>query len=50
MAMRAIMYSVGSHEQDAEGNLNIKSRETLDAIKFVKALQKGSRQIRVHRK
>jgi multiple sugar transport system substrate-binding protein len=38
MAMRAIMYSFGSHEQDAEGNLSIKSKETLDAIKFVKAL------------
>lgn len=38
MAMRAIMYSFGSHEQDSEGNLTIKSKETLDAIKFVKAL------------
>ena len=38
MAMRAIMYSFGSHEQDAEGNLTINSKETLEAIKFVKAL------------
>lgn len=38
MAMRAIMYAFGSHEQDAEGRLAIKSKETLDAIKFVKAL------------
>ncbi|HET9715999.1 MAG TPA: ABC transporter substrate-binding protein [Pseudolabrys sp.] len=38
MAMRAIMYSFGSHEQDAEGKLSIKSNETLEAIKFVKAL------------
>lgn len=38
MAMRAIMYSFGSHEQDAEGNLSIKSKETLNAIRFVKAL------------
>ena len=38
MAVRAIMYSFGSHEQDAEGNLSIKSKETLDALKFVKAL------------
>lgn len=37
-AMRAIMYSFGSSEQDAEGNPNLKSKETLDAIKFVKAL------------
>lgn len=38
MAMRAIMYSFGSSEQDAEGNLTINSKETLEAIKFVKAL------------
>jgi multiple sugar transport system substrate-binding protein len=40
MAMRAIMYSFGSHEQDAEGRLTINSKETLDAIKFVTALFK----------
>ena len=38
MAMRAIMYSFGAHEQDAEGNLTINSKETLEALKFVKAL------------
>jgi multiple sugar transport system substrate-binding protein len=38
MAMRAIMYSFGSHEQDEAGNLTINSKETLEAIKFVKAL------------
>ncbi|HLL27839.1 MAG TPA: extracellular solute-binding protein [Xanthobacteraceae bacterium] len=38
MAMRAIMYSFGAHEQDAEGNLTINSKATLEAIKFVKAL------------
>ncbi|MEX0591315.1 MAG: extracellular solute-binding protein [Xanthobacteraceae bacterium] len=38
MAMRAIMYAFGSHEQDQEGNLTINSKETLEAIKFVKAL------------
>jgi multiple sugar transport system substrate-binding protein len=37
-AMRAIMYSFGASEQDAEGNPNLKSKETLEAIKFVKAL------------
>src|SRR5215510_3443921 len=37
-AMRAIMYSFGASEQDAEGNLTLKSKETLEAIKFVKAL------------
>src|SRR5262245_5878567 len=38
MAMRTIMYAWGSHEQDAEGNLTLDSKETLEAIKFVKAL------------
>jgi multiple sugar transport system substrate-binding protein len=38
MAMRTIMYAWGAHEQDAEGNLALDSRETLEAIKFVKAL------------
>ena len=38
MAMRALMYSFGAHEQDAEGNLAINSGETLEALKFVKAL------------
>ncbi|HZV21314.1 MAG TPA: extracellular solute-binding protein [Hyphomicrobiales bacterium] len=38
MAMRAVMYSFGSSEQDVEGNLTINSKETLEAIKFVKAL------------
>jgi multiple sugar transport system substrate-binding protein len=38
MAMRTIMYAFGSHEQDAEGNLTLDSKQTLEAIKFVKAL------------
>ena len=38
MAMRTIMYSHGSHEQDAEGTLTLDSKQTLDTIKFVKAL------------
>ena len=38
MAMRAIMYSFGAHEQDVEGNLTINSKATLEALKFVKAL------------
>ena len=38
MAMRSIMYSFGAHEQDAAGNLTIGSKETLEALKFVKAL------------
>lgn len=38
VAMRAIMYSFGAHEQDLEGNLTINSPQTLEALKFVKAL------------
>lgn len=38
MAMRSIMYAFGASEQDAEGNPALKSKETLEAIKFVKAL------------
>jgi multiple sugar transport system substrate-binding protein len=38
MALRSIMASYGSSEQDEEGRLVLKSRETLEALKFVKAL------------
>jgi multiple sugar transport system substrate-binding protein len=38
MAMRAIMYSFGSHEQNAEGQLTINSKETVEAVKFARAL------------
>jgi multiple sugar transport system substrate-binding protein len=38
MAMRTIMYAFGSHEQDAQGNLTLNSKQTLETIKFVKAL------------
>ncbi|MFQ5755058.1 MAG: ABC transporter substrate-binding protein [Acidiferrobacterales bacterium] len=38
MAMRAIMYSFGASVQDANGNLVLNSRQTLEAVKFVKAL------------
>ncbi len=38
MAMRTIMYGFGAHEQDAHGNLALNSKNTLEAIKFVKAL------------
>jgi multiple sugar transport system substrate-binding protein len=40
MAMRAIMYSFGSHEQNEEGQMTINSKETLEAVKFVRALYK----------
>jgi multiple sugar transport system substrate-binding protein len=38
MAMRSIMYSFGSSVQDEQGNVVLNSKETLEAIKFVKAL------------
>jgi multiple sugar transport system substrate-binding protein len=38
MALRTIMYAFGSSEQNAEGVPVLKSKETLEAIKFVKAL------------
>ncbi len=38
MAMRTIMYSWGAHEQDGAGNQVLNSKQTLDALKFVKAL------------
>jgi len=38
MAMRAIMYAWGASEQDEAGNLVLNSKQTLDAVKFVKAL------------
>jgi multiple sugar transport system substrate-binding protein len=38
MAMRALMYAFGAGEQDAEGNLAINSPQTLEALRFVKAL------------
>ena len=38
MALRTIMYSFGSSEQNAEGIPALKSKETLEAIRFVKAL------------
>jgi multiple sugar transport system substrate-binding protein len=38
MAMRAILYSFGGSEQDPENNLVINSKQTLEAVKFVKAL------------
>ncbi len=38
MAMRALMYAFGASEQDAEGHPTLKSKETLEAIKYAKAL------------
>jgi multiple sugar transport system substrate-binding protein len=38
MAMRTIMYSFGAHEQDQAGNVTLNSKQTLEAVKFVKSL------------
>src|ERR671918_1051104 len=38
MAMRTLMYSFGAHEQNASGNLTLNSKNTVEAVKFVKAL------------
>ena len=40
MALRAILYSYGGSVQDAEGNVAINSKQTLEAVKFVRALFK----------
>ncbi len=38
MAMRAVMYAFGASEQDRDGNVVLNSKQTLEAVKFVKAL------------
>ncbi|HKW92521.1 MAG TPA: substrate-binding domain-containing protein [Methylomirabilota bacterium] len=38
MAMRTIMYAFGASVQDAHGTVVLNSKETLEAVKFVKAL------------
>ena len=38
MALRTLMYSFGAHEQDANSNLTINSKNTVEAVKFMKAL------------
>ncbi|MDA9982540.1 extracellular solute-binding protein [Gammaproteobacteria bacterium] len=38
MGLRSIMYSLGSSVQDEEGNVVLNSKQTLEAIKFVKAM------------
>ncbi|MCL4744183.1 MAG: ABC transporter substrate-binding protein [Burkholderiaceae bacterium] len=40
VALRSLMATFGSSEQDAEGRLVLKSPETLETLKFVKALYK----------
>jgi multiple sugar transport system substrate-binding protein len=38
MAMRALLWSFGGAEQDEGGNVTINSKETVEALKFMKAL------------
>jgi multiple sugar transport system substrate-binding protein len=40
MAMRALMWSFGASEQDAEGRVAINSPQTIEALKFMRALFK----------
>jgi multiple sugar transport system substrate-binding protein len=38
MAVRALLWSFGGSEQDANGNVSINSKQTIDAVKYMKAL------------
>jgi multiple sugar transport system substrate-binding protein len=38
MAMRALLWSFGGAEQDEAGNVTINSKETIEALKFMRAL------------
>src|SRR5215469_11675725 len=38
MAMRALLWSFGGAEQDEAGNVTINSKQTIEALKFMKAL------------
>lgn len=40
MAMRALLWSFGGSEQDADGNVTIYSKNTIEAIKYMRALYK----------
>lgn len=40
MAMRTILYAFGGSVQDAHGNVVLKSRQTTDAVNFVRSLYK----------
>jgi multiple sugar transport system substrate-binding protein len=40
MAMRALLWSFGGSEQDVNGNPSLKSKQTIDAVKFMRSLYK----------
>ncbi|HEY3171413.1 MAG TPA: extracellular solute-binding protein, partial [Thermoanaerobaculia bacterium] len=42
MAMRAVLWSFGGAEQDEKGNVTLKSKNTIDAVKYVRALYKDA--------
>ena len=42
MATRALLWSFGGSEQDANGNVTINSKATVEAVKYMKALYKES--------
>src|SRR5258708_10112516 len=42
IAMRALLWSFGGAEQDEAGNVTINSKETIEALKFMKALYQES--------
>jgi multiple sugar transport system substrate-binding protein len=42
MAMRALLWSFGGAEQDENGNVTINSKETVEALKYMKALYQES--------
>jgi multiple sugar transport system substrate-binding protein len=42
MAMRALLWSYGGAEQDEAGNCTINSKQTIEALKFMKALYQES--------
>jgi len=42
MAMRALLWSFGGAEQDENGNVTINSKETIEALKYMKALYQES--------
>jgi multiple sugar transport system substrate-binding protein len=42
MAMRALLWSFGGAEQDEHGNVTINSKQTIEALKYMKALYQES--------
>lgn len=42
MAMRALLWSFGGAEQDANGNVTLNSKHTVDAVKFMRQLYKDT--------